>query len=131
MKLVITILCSFILLSACNQNDFVEMLYFSRAKFVLEDTSGEKNIYMCKKGDSEKETQERAEKAHLFFQERLKQIVKNFMDKSEFTTKDKKLGIDVDGVDAAEQISIDSEKMMEDLEAQFQCMFIGKVPPKD
>lgn len=131
MKTFYIVLCAFFLLSACDSTNFVELFYFNRAKIVLANADGEQNIYMCKKGDSKKETQHRAEKAHLFFQEKIKDIVKNFMNKSEFSTKDQKLGIEVDGVDAAGQISKDSDKMMADMEAKFQCMFIGKVPPKD
>jgi len=132
MKSILIILCSLVILSACNESDFVEILYFSRAKIVLDDADGEQNIYMCEKGDSEKETRQRAEEAHLYFQEEIKKIAKHFINNSNLITKeDKKLGIEVDGVDAAEKISKDTDKLMAELEAKFHCMFIGKVSPKD
>lgn len=68
-----------ILLSGCDASSFLEIVYFNRVKFSFTSEDNlSKYIYLCKKGETEEKTKQRAELANKHFVTNLGVITESF-----------------------------------------------------
>ena len=121
-QLTVLILSAF-LLSACNLSSLIELVYSDRIKYTFSDEDDAKqHSYMCKKGESKDDSRQRAEKAHHFMQEGIKNLAQEYAETPSFKDKE---GDTMYG-DALKKLEDGSEKLVTDIEEQFQCMYVGE-----
>jgi len=124
MKQTIILLISLFLLSACNRpSSFIELYYFNRIKYSFSNDNSEKqHNYMCEKGKSEEDAHQRALKTHQYMQSEIQRLTQEYNETPSFIDE----GGDTMYGDALDKMDEGVNKIMSNIETQFQCMYIGE-----
>jgi len=123
------LLVVFILLSGCKFTQPLEWFYYDRIKFVFNSEHNDKQtIYLCRQGETEKETKNRANEANTYFSDEQEKLVNKFAEgllKRLENSDDDKAGFVIGEVQANLDLQNQVEKLMADVEKVYQCTFIG------
>jgi len=111
----------------------MELLHPDRVKFTFM-SDDEAYVYLCSKSSTEKETEERAGRAHKYFMEELEKISEDFSnhfigsleDKSSEDKGEKKEDnfSMMDGLKAAMNLQEQGEKLGVEIESNYQCLLV-------
>jgi len=138
------LLLGVLIFSGCDSTKPIELIYPDRVKFTFtvideedEDDVETEYAYLCAKGETEKETKERAANAHKYFMEKLAIISDNFSDsiigdldenlkkiEEEGKTKKEDGFSMMDGIKAAIELQQQGEKLGIEVEKKYQCLSI-------
>jgi len=125
---------SFLLLSACNFSKPLEWIYYDRTKYTFTSEDEETEyVYLCKKGETIKETETRANDAHVYFITQLNIITEAFAEEFMAQIKDEvESGDDegfsvIGGLQATMKLQKKSKKLAKDVEKKHQCLLIDNI----